>query len=90
MVQLSDIFKMFDSERERERQRESLQYLQEGATNYVKVVHLAVQKIITLLVIQKSQGVSNQGKLKKRKNLPNYRQRYEKIVFVFAVSSALE
>ena len=55
MVQLSDIFKMFDSERERERQRESLQYLQEGATNYVKVVHLAVQKIITLLVIQKSQ-----------------------------------
>ena len=43
--------------REVERERESVQCLQEGATNQVKVDHLAVQKILTLLLIQKSQGV---------------------------------
>ena len=58
------------------KQGESLQCLQEGANNQVKVDHLAVQKILTLLLIQKSQGVSKPGKLKKRKNLLNFKRRY--------------
>ena len=36
--------------------------MQEEATNQAKVVYLAVQKILTLRLTQKSQGVSKPGK----------------------------
>ena len=46
----------------------SLQFLQETATNQVKVIHLPVQKILSLQLFRKKQGICKPGKLKKGKN----------------------
>ena len=49
--------------------RESLQCLPEGANNQVKVDHLTVEKVLTLLLIQKSHGVSKPGKFEEKAKL---------------------
>ena len=45
----------------REAERESLQCLQEGVTNQVKVVHLAVQKFLLFFLFRKIKEYQRQG-----------------------------